>query len=248
MRLPTALLLAAACLAQAQTGSPTVIIPHLKVSVNLDEQPIQIALWGTLSPGTSGTSGGTSALALTVDLGDLQDHLTPVLAAQVNRSDRCGDRISVEHAAMVPSPPSGVLTANVNFERFACAKVFGKEMAKRLVGGHGVIEVSLTPSVEENDIALAAEVRKVDADGSLGEVMRSRSAGDSIRKSIAEGVESAIQKLTNLKSALPAEIGKAVTIETVEFADGGSGRLWLNIAGQARLSADQIRSAKDLSH
>jgi len=104
-----------------------------------------------------------------------------------------------------------------------------------------VIEVSLTPSVEENDIALAAEVRKIDADGSLGEVLRSRSVGDSIRQDIADGVQSAIQKLTNLKSALPAEIGKAVTIQTVEFADGGSGRLWLNIAGEARLTADQLR-------
>jgi len=237
MRLLTALLLAAACLAQAQTGSPTLKIPPVKVSVNLDQQPIQIALWGTISP----VASGTSALALTVDLGDLQEHLTPVLAAQVNRSERCGDRLSVDHAVIAPSAPSGVLTANVNFERFACVKAFGKEIAKRLVGGHGVIEVSLTPSVEENDIALAAEVRKIDADGSLGEVLRSRSVGDSIRQDIADGVQSAIQKLTNLKSALPAEMGKRVTIQSVEFADGGSGRLWLNIAGEARLTAEQLR-------
>ena len=237
MRLLTALFLAAACLAQAQTGSPTLKIPPVKVSVNLDQQQIQITLWGTISPAAS----GTSALALTVDLSDLQEHLTPVLAAQVNRLDRCGDRLSVEHAVIAPSAPSGVLTANVNFERFGCVKAFGKEISKRLVGGHGVIEVSLTPSMEENDIALAAEVRRVDADGSIGEVLRSRSVGDSIRQDIADGVQSAIQKLTNLKSALPAEIGKAVTIQTVEFADGGSGRLWLNIAGEARLTADQLR-------
>ena len=234
MRLLTALLLAAACLAQAQTGSPTLKIPPVKVSVNLDQQPIQIALWGTISP----VASGAFALDLTVDLSDLQEHLTPVLAAQVNRSDRCGDRLSVEHAVITPS---GVLTANVNFERYGCVKAFGKEIAKRLVGGHGVIEISLTPSVEENGIALAAEVRRVDADGSIGEVLRSRSVGDSIRQDIADGVQSAIQKLTNLKSALPAEIGKAVTIQTVEFADGGSGRLWLNIAGEARLTADQLR-------
>jgi len=237
MRLLTALFLAAACLAQAQTGSPTLKIPPVKVSVNLDQQPIQIALWGTISP----VASGAFALALTVDLSDLQEHLTPVLAAQVNRLDRCGDRLSVEHAVIAPSAPSGVLTANVNFERFGCVKAFGKEISKRLVGGHGVIEVSLTPSMEENDIALAAEVRRVDADGSLGEVLRSRSVGDSIRQDIADGVQSAIQKLTNLKSALPAEIGKAVTIQSVEFADGGSGRLWLNIAGEARLTADQLR-------
>jgi len=73
-------------------------------------------------------------LALTVDLGDFQEHLTPVLAAQVNRSERCGDRLSVEHAVIAPSAPSAVLTANVNFERYGCVKAFGKEIAKRLVG------------------------------------------------------------------------------------------------------------------
>jgi hypothetical protein len=74
-------------------------------------------------------------------------------------------------------------------------------------------------------------------------VLRSDSIGDSIREKIASGVESAIQKLTNLKSTLPAGIGKAVTIQTVQFADGGAGRLWLTIAAEVRLSADQLRGA-----
>jgi len=136
-----------------------------------------------------------------------------------------------------------VLTANVNFERFGCVKAFGKQVSKRLLGGHAVIEVNLMPAVEENDIALSAEVRKIDADGTLGDVLRSDSIGDSIREKIASGVESAIQKLTNLKSTLPAGIGKAVTIQTVQFADGGAGRLWLTIAAEVRLSADQLRGA-----
>jgi hypothetical protein len=188
-------------------------------------------------------------LALTVDLGDLQEHLTPVLSAHLNRSDPCGERLSVERAVIAPSAPSGLLTANVNFERFGCVKAFGKQIAKRLVAGHGAIEVNLTPSVEENDITLAAEVRKIDADGSLGDVLRSGSLGDSIRDKIAASVESAIQKSANLKSALPAALEKAVTIETVQFADGGSGRLWLTIGGEVRLSAEQLRGiAKELGH
>jgi hypothetical protein len=96
--------------------------------------------------------------------------------------------------------------------------------------------------VEENDIAIDAEVRKIDADGSLGEVLRSDSVGDSLREKIAASVQSAVQKLTDLKSRLPAEIGNAVSIDSVQFADGG-GRLWLTIAGEARLSADQLRRA-----
>jgi hypothetical protein len=236
MRVPMGMLFAVMCLAQAQT---TLKIPPMKTTVKLDQQPVDITIWGTVSPMPS----GTFAVAITADLGDLQEHLTPVLSAQLNRSDRCADRLSVERAAIAPAAPSGLLTTNVNFERFACVKAFGKQIAKRLVGGHAVIEVNLTPSVEENDIAIDAEVRKIDADGSLGEVLRSDSVGDSLREKIAASVQSAVQKLTDLKSRLPAEIGNAVSIDSVQFADGGGGRLWLTIAGEARLSADQLRRA-----
>jgi hypothetical protein len=240
MRLLIGVLFAAVCLAQA-----TLKIPPTKASVDLENQRVEITLWGTVSP----TPSGTFALALTVDLGDFQEHLTPILAAHLNRSDRCGDRMTLEKAAIAPSAPSGLLTANVNFERYGCVKAFGKEVTKRLVGGHGVIEVNLTPSVEENDIAIAAEVRKVDADGSLGQVLRSGSVGDSIREKIAASVESSLQKSVNLKSTLPPALEKAISIETVRFADGGDGRLWLTIGGEVRLSAEQLRGiAKELGH
>jgi hypothetical protein len=244
MRRLAGMLLAAMCLAQPQTSNPALAIPRTKASIKLDQQPVEIAVWGFVSPAPSG-----NFTLLTVDLGDFQEHLTPILAAQLNRSDRCGERLSVERAVIVPSAPSGVLTANVNFERFACVKAFGKQIVKRLVGGHGAIEVNLTPSMAENGIALAAEVRKVDADGSLGEVLRSGSVGDSIREKIAASVESAVRKSADLKSTLPAKLEDAIAIRTVQFADGGAGRLELTIAGEVHLSAEQLRGvAKELAH
>jgi hypothetical protein len=239
MRLLTGWIIATVCLAQAQTGNATFTIPPITTSIKLDQQPIDIKVSGIVSP----TPSGVFALALTVDLGDLQEHLTPVLAAQLNRSDRCGDHLSLERAVIVPTAPSSLLTANVNFERYGCVKAFGKQIVKRLVGGHGVIEVNLKPSVEENEIALSSEVRRIDADGSLGDVLRSGSVGDSIRGKIASSIESALQKLTTLNSTLPPPIGNAVTIDTIQFADGGGGRLWLTITGDVRLSAEQLRRA-----
>jgi hypothetical protein len=79
---------------------------------------------------------------------------------------------------------------------------------------------------------LTAQVRKVDADGSLGELLRSGSLGDSLRMKIAASIESSVQKAANLKSALPAQVESSAAIKTVEFADGGAGRLWLTIAGE----------------
>jgi len=237
MRLLMGLPLAVVCLAQAQTSDLTLKIPPVKTSLNLEGQAVEITAWGAVSPASS----GVFHLAMTVDLGNFQENLTPVLAAQLNRSDRCGERLSVERAVLTPAAPSAVLTAYVHYERFGCVKAFGKEIVKRLAGGNGVVEVDLTPTVAENRLVLAAQVRKIDADGSLGELLRSGSLGDSIRKKIAASIESAIQKSANLKSTLLAEMENVAAIQTVQFADGGAGRLRLAITGEVRLSVEQFR-------
>ncbi len=180
-------------------GTSTLNVPKFKTTINVEQQPIEITTWGTIS----GTPSAIPAFALTIDLGDLQAHLTPMLSARLNKSDRCGDHLTVEQAAITPSAPSGLLTAHVNFERYACVKAFGKQIVKRLVGGHAVIEVNLTPSVQENNISIAADVRKMDADGSLGDLLHSSSLGDSIRDEVSDSIESVVQKSADLKSALP---------------------------------------------
>jgi hypothetical protein len=221
----TGLILAVVCLAQTDT----VKIPPLKTSLTMEGQPVAITVWGAVSP---------AHLSATVDLGDFQEHLTPILAAQLNRQDKCGERLAVERVVLAPT---GLLTANVHYERFGCAKALGKEISRRLVGGNAVVEVNLTPSVVDNHIALSAEVRKIDADGSLGEALRSGSFGDSLRQKIADSIESSIQKSADLKSALPAGLDSVAILRTVQFADGGSGRLWLTIDGELHLSPEQFQ-------
>ncbi len=214
--------LAVVSAAWAQPNQPALEIPAVKTSLDIEGQQVGFTVWGKVS---------APRFSVTVDLGGFQENLTPVLAAELNRSDRCGDRLSVERGVLTPAAPSTVLTATVHYERYVCTKALGKEIVKKLVGGNGVVEVSLTPSVGDNRILLTAQVRKVDADGSLGELLRSGSLGDSIRKKIAASIESAVQKAANLKSTLPAQMESSASIQTVEFADGGAGRLWLTVAG-----------------
>jgi hypothetical protein len=225
MRLAAGLILTVVCLAQTDTLQ----LPPLRTSIVLEGQPVAISIWGSVSP---------AHLSATVDLADFQEHLTPILAAQLNRSDKCGERLTVQKAALAPS---GLLTANVHYEHFGCAKAFGKEISKRLVGGDAVVEVNLTPTVADNRIGMDAEVRKIDADGSLGEALHSGSFGDSIRQKIAANIESSVRKSADLKSALPAGMENVLTLRTVRFADGGSGRLWLAMEGELHLSAEQFQ-------
>jgi hypothetical protein len=225
MRLLTGLMFTWVCLAQMEP----VKLPPMKTSVTLEGQPVGITVWGSVSP---------EHLSATVDLGGFQEHLTPILAAQLNRSERCGERLSVEKAALAPS---GLLTATVHFERFGCAKALGKEIVKRLVGGNANVEVNLTPSVNDNHIAIAAEVRKIDADGSLGEMLKSGSFGDSIKQKIATSIESSIQKSANLKSTLPAGMEEIAKLQSIRFADSGGGGLWLVIEADLHLTAEQFQ-------
>jgi hypothetical protein len=208
-----------ACFAQAQ---PALEIPRLKTTIDIGGHPIEIAAWGSVS---------SMSLDLTVDLGALQEHLTQVLAAELNRSDECGDRITVERASIAPDAPASKLAATIQYERYVCGKAFGKRIVKKLAGGNATVEIKLTPEVAaENSISIDAELV------GLGDL------GDSIREVISDGVESAIQKSADLKTVLPAALQKAVTIQTVRFADGGAGRLWLTVTGTLQLSREQVRA------
>jgi hypothetical protein len=252
MQLLTGGLLAVVCTVQcviplsfAQEGVPAVRVPPVRTSVVLKDQPVTVIAWADIAS----VSSGIFRLAMTADLGDLQDHLTQLLQAELNRSDRCGERLSVAQGTLAPKQPIGVLTASVHYERWGCIKAFGKQVEKRLVGGNAVVEVRLTPSVEANHVSLQAEVEKIDADGSLGEVLRSGSLGDSIRQKIAASIESAIERAVNPKSTLPAQIQSAATLQTVQFEDGGAGRLHVLVAGEVHISPEQFHAtAKQLAH
>lgn len=223
--------------AQGRTEDLTFQIPPVKTSIDVKGQAIQITAWGTVS------SAGADRfkLALTADLGDLQENITALIAAQLNRSDRCGERLKVQRASLAPASPSALLTVNVHYEHWACAKVFGKEVVKRLVGGSGVVTVKLTPSVSADGIAMASEVQKIDADGSLGELLRSGSLGNAVKDKIASSVQSAIRKGLDLKSTLPATMQDAAVRQSAQFSSSAEGRLWISVAGEVHISAAQFQ-------
>ncbi len=236
MRFPW--MLCAALILAAPARTEDLKIPPVATSLDIKGTPVKIAAWG----GISSAPAGGYTLALTADLGDLQDNATALLASELNRDERCGERLSIQHAALAPAPPSALLTANMHYERFACIQAFGKERGKRLVGGNGTVTLKLTPSAGPAGIAMAAEVLKIDAGGTLGDLLRSGAAGDAIKDKIAASIERAVRKSLDLKSTLPPAVRSAASIQTVRFAGGPSGRLWISVEGEVRISAAQFRS------
>jgi hypothetical protein len=234
------LLLCIAPIFAAQAGSEDLVlkIPPVKTSFDIKGQAVQITAWGAVSGGPQ----DLFKVALTADLKDLQDNIGALLAAQLNRSDRCGERLSVESATLAPAAPAAVLTAHVHYERWGCAKAFGREIVKRLVGGNAVIAVKLTPSAGADGISMASEVQKIDADGSLGEVLRSGSLGASVKDKIASVIEASVRKGLDLKSTLPPAVAAAATLRGAQFVNGAEGRLWISVDGEAHIAASRIQS------
>jgi hypothetical protein len=179
---------------------------------------------------------------LTADLKDLQRNLLPLLRAEMDRNDKCGDRIALQEATLVPAAPAGLLTARLHYERYACAKALGKEIVKRLVGGNATVEVRLTPHVEDHQmVKLTAEVTVKDADGSLAEVLGSGDFGDKLRDKITTSLQKALRKATDRNATLPPALREIASLDEARFADNGNGALALQVLGTIRLSPDQVK-------
>jgi len=210
----------------------------------VQNQAVAITVSGSISGAAAAHNPATFRLALTADLSDLQQNISTLLSSQLNRSEKCGERLTIDRAELAPGAPSAVLTAYLHYEKWACAKVFGKDVAKRLVGGNGVVDVRLTPAVEDTrSIRMQSEVGSIQADGSLGEVLRSGSLGATLREKIKTTLAAAMDK-AGLGASVPAELQPVAAIQTARFADC-AGRLCLDLTGDVRISGDQLRSLID---
>jgi hypothetical protein len=223
---------------QARTEELVLKIPPVKSSFDVKGQAVNITAWGAVSSAPQ----GQFKLSLTADFSDLRANIGALLASRLNRSDRCGERLSVDSATFDPASPAAILAAHVHYERWACVKALGRQVVKRLVGGNAVVTVKLTPSAGAEGISMASEVQKIDADGSLGEVLQSGSLGTAVKEKIASGIESSIRKGLDLQSALPPAVAAAVTLRGARFLSGPDGRLWFSVDGEVHLSAAQLQS------
>jgi len=217
----------------------SVRIPPIRATLPVADQPVVVIVSGHVSTSPS-LAGERIALNIDADLSDLQQKITPILRAQLNQDNRCGDRMSVDRATLVPQPPASLLTAYVHYEKWACAKALGKEIVKKLVAGDGVITVRLTAVVDAPDtVHLGADVVSMDASGQLAEILHSGSFGSALQEKIRKKLVSELGKSANLKATLPSALQSVAAVKTAEFSNGGEGRLWLAISGEVEVSAEQ---------
>lgn len=220
----------------------TVTLPPVRVSFQAGDRTIAVVTSGTISRIARAGGEETFRLELSADLADLQASATALVAAQLDRSGRCGDRIAIQSATLAPADPAGLLTTRLHYERWACAKALGRQITTRVAGGDAVVAVKIAPSVEGGGtVKLDPEIGEIQADGSLGELLRSGSLGDALRQKIRASLESELQKgAASLTATLPPAAQPYVSIRRAEFVDDGAGRLAAVLEGEIRIPAGQI--------
>jgi len=228
----------------ANVQSVTFKIPPTNIPLKIKGQDVPIIASAVIVLRQQSRDMNLLTLALTADLSGLQQHMTDLLSEQLDKDDRCGDHIEIQNATLSPAAPAALAMVHLHYERYGCAKILGRQQSKRLVGGNAMIPMTLTPAVEENQtqLRLVPQVGVVQADGSLGELLRSGSLGEMLQEKIRKSILAAMQKGTDLSATLPPAVQGYVTIESAQFQDAGAGRLLVQLHGQIRISNEQIQA------
>jgi hypothetical protein len=214
-------------------------LPPVKNSVNFEHQPISITTSGVISKAVAAGGQNTFKLELIADLSDLQQNITEVLHTQLDKAERCGERIAIRSATLTPLEPKSLVVARLHYERWVC---FGRE-ANEMAEGNGTIEVKLTPSVaEDGSLRLTPEIGRVEAEGLIGELLRSGSLGDTLRDKITESLLSTVRKAGDFNATLPPAARGNATLHRAQFQGTGSGKLLVVLDGVILVSNDQVTS------
>ena len=214
-------------------------LPSVKNSVTFANQPVAVTTSGVISKGKAEGGQNTFKLELIADLSDLQLNIAEVLRTQLNKAERCGERIAIQNATLTPSAPASLVVVQLHFERWAC---LGRDV-NEMVEGNGTIEVKLTPSVAaDGALRLTPEIGRVDAQGLISELLRSGSLGETLRDTITESLLSIVRRGGDFSATLPPAARGGATLHRAEFQGTGSGKLLAVLDGEIRMSNEQVTS------
>lgn len=219
-------------------------IPPISTSVDAAGRSIPVIVSGSISE--SSVHAGDPAVRifdfhLRAGLGGFADNITSVVEAELNRSERCGNRISIQNAILAPAPPSARLTIQLHAEKWACLKAFGHENTKRIVNGDATVEVSITPVVDPaGTLRLDADVGRVDANGSLGELVHNNVLGPEMRDRIRDSIARALERVSNPEATMPSAARPFALLGSAAFNQSEDGRLGLILNGQIKIPAAEV--------
>ena len=209
-------------------------IPAFKSSVTIARQPVAITTSAVIFRGAAENGENVFKVETTTDLADLQANLTAILGAQLDKAERCGERIEVQEATLTPADPAGEVVVRLHYARWVCTRTMSNEMAE----GNATVGLKLTAGVGANgELQVAAEIGRVQADKFLADLVRSGELGVALQEKIGSAVLAAI---TNFQSALPPA-ATSTRARSVRFQNSRADELSAVVSGELRISEDQTK-------
>jgi hypothetical protein len=210
-------------------------ISPVKNSVSFQGQRVAIFTSGVISKDASAVGQKSFRVKLTEDFSDLQQNFMEVMRTQLDKADRCGERLAVSNATLTPMTPATLVMAQFHFERWTC---MGGE--NEIAESDGTLEVKLTPAVaEDGSLKLTPVITRIEAEGLLGESLRSGSLGSDLRDKIMDAVLSTLQQGSDFKKVLPPAAQGSATLRHAQFQSTGAGSLTAVVDGDIRISDDK---------
>jgi hypothetical protein len=215
-------------------------LPAVKRPAKIANSSVGVTVSGTLSQIAVTGDQRTFKLELVTDLSDLQQNILELLHEQLDRADRCGERVAVRQAMLSPSTPASVLFVRLHFERWVCGHMGSQQISSELGESDGGAELKLTPVLDKsNGLKLTAEFGRIDGNAMMADALRSGDLGDDLRDVVTQSVLSAMQAGTDLKTALPPAVQGSAIVQSAKFQDAGSGNLSVVLEGQVQISNEQ---------
>jgi len=122
----------------------------------------------------------------------------------------------------------------------------GKQESKRLVAGNAQVQIKLTPQITgQSQLQLVPEIGDIQADGSLGELLRAGPLGNLVREKVRSAILNAMQKGTNMHATLPPIAQEFASLQNAAFHDAGESRLLVILDGEVHLTAEQFKTLRD---
>ena len=180
-----------------------------------------------------------SKIEATTDLSDVQLNMTAILGALINKGDRCGERIEVKDAMLTPSVPSSAVIVQLHYQRWVCHRMGRDESSNEVAEGNATVELKVSPVVgPQGELQIVAEIKRVEADRFLADLVRSGALGVALRDGIARSMGAAIM---DLKSALPPAGKDSAKAQRARFESTREGELSAIVSGEMRISEEQTK-------
>lgn len=209
-------------------------------SVEVGGESISVPAAGAIAQGLPADGPDTYSVRFVADLSDLQDGMTVVLRGVLNQAMRCGLRVEIQEATLVPQPPAALVDIHLHFERWICPPGMGA--ATELANMDGSIELKLTPSIDEKGgLHLTSQTGRVDAQGLLRDALLTGDLGETFREQVPAAVLVTLQKAVDVRDSLPAPVQSSALLQKARFRDAGTEHLGFVLDGQLKLGSDPTK-------